>query len=256
MRRSVFAAAWLAVSILSSGAPEAVLAQPSNPAAAKPSGPGYLGIHGEPLGGTGPGLRVTAVDPGSPAEKQGIAVGDVIRTIYVNNMTTWIVRQNPVDKQEDLDAFLAKTPIGTRGVGVSGQLRTVRLGSMTIAPLPEGSLPPAQTAAIAAPTTEAIEATRTTYLNMCGRGSEKLGVATCAGLKSDLDGAVAQRAAADHAAEVMASYRQLCGAGATAKLSKETCDGILAEAGGSPAAVSPPVAARPAAPSPVRRQPF
>ncbi|MCR5879776.1 hypothetical protein LRS04_16660 [Phenylobacterium sp. J367] len=95
---------------------------------------------------------------------------------------------------------------------------------------------------------DGVEEARTAYLQMCGKGQERLSAATCGAMRRDLDAATAAQAAAAREAEVMGVYRQLCG-GAGRKLSEETCASMLAEAKRTLAApTSAPGAAIPAGP--------
>lgn len=205
------------------------------------AGPGHLGVQVQ-TGSGGKGAVVVAVEPGSPAEASGIRIGDVIYSY--SGTSPGFHRPHAINDQASLDAWLAANPPGgvfdlnvkPAGAMFMGEPVRVTLGSAN------GSTPYISKGAMASQAAGSSEKARSAYLQMCGRGAEKLGPATCESMRRDMEAAAAAESAAAHQAEVMALHRQLCGPGARS-VSEETCASILAEAK-TPPSVAPAKSAK------------
>lgn len=172
-------------------------------------------------------IRFSWYDPSA------LPISDNGRVRFYSGGGGYVVRVLTVAREPEKDPFVLKVRKLAPGV------RASKFAAGAAAPAPAGSAAPGLAG-------DTVEVARTAYLQMCGKGQEKLSMATCAGMRRDLDAAVAAQAATAREAEVMGVYRQLCAPSAR-KLSEDTCASMLTEAKQTLAVGAPPRAA--AAPS-------
>lgn len=170
-------------------------------------------------------IRFSWYDPSA------LPISDNGRVRFYSGGGGYVVRVLTVAREPEKDPFVLKV----RKLAPSVRASKFAAGS------PASSLSGPAAPGLAGDT---VEAARTAYLQMCGKGQEKLSAATCAGMRRDLDTAVAAQTAAAREAEVMGVYRQLCAPSAR-KLSEDTCASMLTEAKQTLAAGPPPPAAAP-----------
>ena len=172
-------------------------------------------------------IRASAYDPSAP-----LALGDNGRVRFYSGGGDYAVRVMTLAREPEKDPFLLRV----RKLDPSVRARTFQPGGVGVA---------AASALSRTAAANGVEEARTAYLQMCGKGQERLSAATCEGMRRDLETAAAAQAAAAREAEVMGVYRQICGS-PDRKLSEETCAAMLAEAKrtlATPAAGAAPAAA-------------
>ncbi|MCR5879777.1 hypothetical protein LRS04_16665 [Phenylobacterium sp. J367] len=171
---------------------------------------------------------MTEVVPGSPAEASGLQPGDLLIYLVRTDGPRDAYLKRPQVHARDQGALEAW--LETQAPGLEVQAWALRNGRMLrnavrLAPAPGAGAGPLGAGHAPGP----METAQKAYLQMCGKGDEKLGAATCASMKRDLDAALAREAAEAREAEVMALHRRLCAPDAR-KLSVETCAAMLTEA--------------------------